>query len=154
MILPVDTCWWVLPTKGAGAYRRRNMMSENREKQTVERNLPRSAWGPGHSGNPGGRPKVAAEVRDLAREHGDSAMKRLVALMDSRNPAIALRAAEAVLDRGYGRPLQAMKLTEDPPEKPKTLDLQKLTDEEFKEFMNARKAMRQLIEKYREAPTP
>ena len=129
-------------------------MSENREKQTVKRNLPRSAWGPGQSGNPGGRPKVAAEIRDLAREYGSKAIERLVALVDSRNPAIALRAAEAVLDRGYGRPLQAMKLTEDPPEKPKTLDLQKLTDEEFKEFMNARKAMRRLIEKYHDVPNP
>jgi hypothetical protein len=127
-------------------------MSENREKQTMKRKVPRSAWGPGQSGNPGGRPEIAAEVRDLAREHGSNAIARLVALMDSQNQTVALRAAEAVLDRGYGRPLQAMKLTEDPPEKPRGLDLTKLTDEELKEFSNARKAMRRLIEKYNEVP--
>ena len=102
-------------------------MSENREKQTGKRNPPRSAWSPGQSGNPGGRPKVAAEVRDLAREYAGKAIKRLVGLMDSKNQPVALRAAEAVLDRGYGRPLQAMKLPEDPQEKPRSLDLTKFT---------------------------
>ena len=114
-------------------------MSENREKQTGRRTPPRSAWVPGQSGNPGGRPKVAAEIRDLAREHGAKAIERLVALMESKKPAIALRAAEAVLDRGYGRPLQAMKLIEDPPEKSKSIDLKQLTDEELKEFMQCEK---------------
>ena len=97
---------------------------------------------------------MAAKIRDLAREHGAKAIERLVALMDSRKPAVALRAAEAVLDRGYGRPLQAMKLIEDPPEKSKSIDLKQLTDEELKEFINARKAMRRLIEKYTDVPTP
>lgn len=129
-------------------------MSENKEKQTGKRKPPRSAWGPGQSGNPGGRPKVAAEVRDLARAHGCKAIERLVALMDSKNQAVALRAAEAVLDRGYGRPLQAMKLTEDPQEKPRSLDLTKFTDEELKEFSNARKAICRLTEKYSEVPNP
>ena len=129
-------------------------MSENREKQTGKRNPPRSAWSPGQSGNPGGRPKVAAEVRDLAREYAGKAIKRLVGLMDSKNQPVALRAAEAVLDRGYGRPLQAMKLPEDPQEKPRSLDLTKLTDDELREFSNARKVMTRISEKYHEAPTP
>ena len=113
-------------------------MSENRKKQTGKnRKVPHSAWQPGQSGNPGGRPKVAAEVRDLAREHGGMAIDRLVALMDSQNQSVALRAAEAVLDRGYGRPMQAMELTGKdgnplkPQEEPRRLDLSKLTNEEL-----------------------
>jgi hypothetical protein len=60
-------------------------------------------WKRGQSGNPGGRPKVSAEIRDLARNHGAQAIERLVALMDSNNESVAVRAAEALealLDRG------------------------------------------------------
>jgi hypothetical protein len=93
------------------------MTSENRRKQTGRKN-PSSAWRPGQSGNPGGRPKVSAEIRNLAREHGPKAIERLVALMHSQNESVAVRAAEALLDRGYGRPMQGMELREQeaPPE--------------------------------------
>ena len=124
-------------------------MSENREKQTGKRKLPRSAWGPGQSGNPGGRPKIAAEVRDLAREHGGKAIERLVALMHSKNESVAVRAVEAILDRGYGRPMQAMEPTESirPQEPP--CDFSKLTDEEWETLLHARETMRELLEKAR-----
>jgi HEAT repeat protein len=65
----------------------------------------------GRSGNPGGEPKVAAGIRDLAREHSPRAIARLVALMDSENESAAVRAAEALLDRGYSRPMQAVELS-------------------------------------------
>lgn len=66
----------------------------------------------GQSGNPGGRPKVAAEIRDLAQQHGPDAVKKLVALMKSAaREDVQVRAAEALLDRGYGRPGQALELT-------------------------------------------
>jgi hypothetical protein len=77
-----------------------------------KRKIPSSAWRPGQSGNPGGRPKVLAEIRNLAREHGPKAIERLVALMHSKNESVAVRAAEALLDRGYGRPMQGMELSE------------------------------------------
>ena len=81
--------------------------SVNRREQTG-RKTPPSAWKPGHSGNPGGRPNISAEIRNLAREHGPEAIERLVALMHSKNESVAVRAAEALLDRGYGRPLQGV----------------------------------------------
>lgn len=87
-------------------------MSENRQKQTGKRRALKSAWGPGRSGNPGGRPKVAAEVQELARAHGPTAIERLAALMESENENVAIRAAETLLDRGYGRPPQAMVIRE------------------------------------------
>ena len=86
------------------------MRTENRRKETG-RKAPSSAWKPGQSGNPGGRPKVSAEIRDLARDHGAKAIERLVALMHSKNESVAVRAAEALLDRGYGRPVQGMALS-------------------------------------------
>ncbi len=52
--------------------------------------------------------RVAGEIRELARRHGAAAIARLVALMRSENENVAVRAAEALLDRGYGRPIQAL----------------------------------------------
>ena len=65
----------------------------------------------GKSGNPGGRPKVTAAVRELARDHGAKAIERLVELMASENERTAVAACEAVLNRGYGRPAQALTLS-------------------------------------------
>jgi hypothetical protein len=62
----------------------------------------------GESGNPGGRPRVAAEVQEFARQHGPEGIARLITLMRSDNEPVALRAAEALLDRAYGRPPQAI----------------------------------------------
>ena len=86
---------------------------ENRPEQTRPR-LPRSAWAPGRSGNPGGRPKVAAEVRELLREHSSAAVRRLLELVHSKNETVALRASVEILDRGIGRPTHAVEpVTED-----------------------------------------
>ncbi len=81
--------------------------SENRPKQT-RRPAPRSAWRKGQSGNPGGRPRTTLEVRELARQHGPQAIHRLCELMYSRNETVALRAADLVLNRGYGLPTAAI----------------------------------------------
>jgi hypothetical protein len=62
----------------------------------------------GESGNPGGRPKVVAEVRELARTHTADAVGTLVSIMNDPkcSPAARVSAANALLDRGYGKPLQ------------------------------------------------
>jgi hypothetical protein len=62
----------------------------------------------GQSGNPGGRPKVVAEVRELAREHTSKAVETLVSIMSNPKaaPAARVSAANALLDRGYGKPPQ------------------------------------------------
>ena len=62
----------------------------------------------GQSGNPGGRPKVIAEIKELAREHTGKAVETLVSIMTNPKAAAAARvsAANALLDRGYGKPPQ------------------------------------------------
>ena len=62
----------------------------------------------GQSGNPGGRPKVVAEVKALAREHTAEAVQTLVSIMNDPQcaPAARVSAANALLDRGYGKPPQ------------------------------------------------
>lgn len=69
----------------------------------------------GKSGNPGGRPKESAEVKALAREHGPAAIKKLAELMNCGNPRTEVAAAQALLDRGYGKPAQAIVGDDDAP---------------------------------------
>lgn len=62
----------------------------------------------GQSGNPGGRPKETGEVKELARSHGKRAIEKLAALIDSDDERVAVAASEALLNRGYGKPAQAI----------------------------------------------
>lgn len=62
----------------------------------------------GQSGNPGGRPKESDDVRELARQHGPDAIAKLVSWMNSDNPKASVSASQALLDRGYGKPVQAI----------------------------------------------
>jgi len=63
---------------------------------------------PGKSGNPGGRPKENAEVKRLAQSHGPRAIERLAELMNGDDPRVAVAASQAILDRGFGKPVQAI----------------------------------------------
>jgi hypothetical protein len=65
---------------------------------------------PGQSGNPGGRPKGVAEVMALARTYTKEAVETLAEIMRNGKspPAARVAAANGLLDRGYGRPPQAL----------------------------------------------
>lgn len=69
---------------------------------------PRTAWKPGQSGNPNGRPKIVGEIRDIARQHTAEAMNALAQIVkDKKAPQSArVAAATQLLDRGYGKPTQ------------------------------------------------
>ena len=63
----------------------------------------------GQSGNPSGRPKTDSPLRVLARAHTQEALDTLVSLMRSAEAeAVRERAAEALLDRGWGKPQQSV----------------------------------------------
>ena len=63
---------------------------------------------PGQSGNPGGRPKGVAEVVELARKHTKDAMAALHSIATGIDvpPAARVSASVALLERGWGKPLQ------------------------------------------------
>lgn len=63
----------------------------------------------GQSGNPGGRPKGTA-LREICQARTEEAINTLLEIMRNRKaPAVArARAAEAILDRGWGKPPQAI----------------------------------------------
>lgn len=64
---------------------------------------------PGQSGNPGGRPKESNVVRELARAHTERAIAVLSLALD--DPKLCVAAAQALLDRGWGKPAQGVELS-------------------------------------------
>lgn len=71
----------------------------------------------GRSGNPGGRPKVVGEIRELARQHGrPRAINELARLaVKGRSESVRVAAIRELLDRGYGKPTQSFDGTFDGP---------------------------------------
>ena len=71
---------------------------------------------PFEKGNPGGpgRPKMTEKQREakkMAKELAGEAMDILAQWMRSDNPAAAVKAAEAIIDRAEGKPTQEVKNT-------------------------------------------
>jgi type IV pilus biogenesis protein CpaD/CtpE len=65
------------------------------------------AFAPGQSGNPGGRSKESARIKALASSYAETAIRKLVKIMEeSPDEKNALAAANALLDRGIGKPAQ------------------------------------------------
>jgi hypothetical protein len=67
----------------------------------------------GTSGNPKGRPKEHEDVKRAAREYTVESIARLAHWMRSDDPRASVMAAEKLLDRGWGRPSQDLKLQGD-----------------------------------------
>lgn len=63
---------------------------------------------PGQSGNPSGRPKSDATIKELAKSHTQEAIETLVEIASNKKASANARvsAATALLDRGWGRPHQ------------------------------------------------
>jgi len=60
----------------------------------------------GKSGNPLGRPKD--EIAPLARAKCKKAFETLLSLLDSDDESIQLKASIAIIERGYGKPIQTI----------------------------------------------
>lgn|GEM_PF-1294816 len=65
-------------------------------------------WKPGQSGNPKGRPKKLVDIAALASEHGPKCVAVVVELLDDPDSRIRLAAAVALLERGFGKPVQPL----------------------------------------------
>ena len=64
---------------------------------------------PGHSGNPGGRPRDEHKLAELARSYTSEAVETLVELMRfGKDERVRGTAAQALLDRGWGKPKQEL----------------------------------------------
>jgi hypothetical protein len=62
---------------------------------------------------PGAVSKAKRELADMAKDHADSALNVLKSIMENdQEPASArVSAANAIIDRGYGKPPQALQHT-------------------------------------------
>lgn len=62
----------------------------------------------GQSGNPSGRPKADKTICEMARMHTREAIDVLLAIVRNQKAPSASRvqACNAILDRGWGRPIQ------------------------------------------------
>lgn len=68
----------------------------------------RGTFAPGHSGNPGGRVGLPADVRAQLEAGAPAAVAKLVELIHSKDDRVALAASEALLSRLYGKPTLAV----------------------------------------------
>lgn len=76
--------------------------------QTIPQSRTKSGqFAPGQSGNPGGRPRDEHRVADLARGYTVEAIDTLVELMrHGKDERVRGTAAQALLDRAWGKPRQ------------------------------------------------
>ena len=57
----------------------------------------------GQSGNPAGRAKMPAEVREMLMAKAQDAAQVYIKFLNDDDPRVALRAAELLLDRAFGK---------------------------------------------------
>lgn len=66
-----------------------------------------SKWKPGQSGNPGGRKRTDQDLQALIRSYCPMAIQTLAEIArNGTNERARVMAATALLDRGYGKPIQ------------------------------------------------
>lgn len=76
--------------------------------------MPRGGARPGAGRKPGQVNQITKDLRSKAREHADEALKTLVDVMrHGESQAVRKDAANAILDRGYGRPGQHVEIDAD-----------------------------------------
>lgn len=79
------------------------------EKSPKQRKATAGSWQKGFCPNPGGRPKAAYDIQALARQYTEKALAALYEALD--DPRSRVAAAQALLDRGYGRAIQRQEHT-------------------------------------------
>lgn len=77
------------------------------EKDSETNTLPRSK-------SKRGRPKITPSMRlkETFQLHGEEALRRLLQLMRQDDARVSLAATQEILNRGYGRPSQAVEVTQ------------------------------------------
>jgi Family of unknown function (DUF5681) len=62
----------------------------------------------GESGNPGGRPKLPTDIREAFKARTQEALEVLTRCLHSDDDRIPIMAAQAILDRGFGKRVQSV----------------------------------------------
>ena len=85
-------------------------LAQNSDATAKRARGPGRPFQPGQTGNPGGRPRIANNVREIARQHTDDAIRALVEVVQDKAHPQRVAAANALLDRGYGKPIQQVEV--------------------------------------------
>lgn len=98
-------------------------MSESRPSETPKRKAPKSAFKPGQSGNPGGRPKAVRELLEVARAACPETLAYLVRVRDDEGEETRARleAGKILLAYGLGAP----------PKQPEADPIESMSDDEL-----------------------
>lgn len=111
---------------------KQNLSTANSDKNNAKKKRTLSPgmkpWQPGQSGNPNGRPVMPPDVKEALQAGSKRAAERLVELIESDDPRVATVAAQAVLDRLYGKPAQQVDANINKTETVAVLHLQALQD--------------------------
>ena len=101
----------------------------------------------GESGNPGGRPKLPTEIRAMFQARSQQALEVLTRCLQSGDDRVAMMAAQAILDRGYGRPTQSIdaNINDDPVRYIVELPKKSATTQEWLEDIRREDAGRALV---------
>ena len=101
----------------------------------------------GQSGNPGGRSKLPADIREAFKAKAPQALEVLTRCLQSGDDRIAMMAAQAILDRGYGRPTQSIdaSINDDPVRYIVELPKKSATTQEWLEDIRREDAERSLV---------
>ena len=101
----------------------------------------------GESGNPGGRPKFPAEMREMFRVKAPEAFEVLSRHLQSPDAKVAIAAATQILDRAYGRPVQSIdaNINDDPVRYIVELPKKSATTQEWLEDIRREDAGRALV---------
>lgn len=65
---------------------------------------------PGKSGNPAGRPKMPPELLQQIKDACPAAIEKIIKIANGKDPDLALKACEVLLNRAWGKPAQAVDL--------------------------------------------
>ena len=104
-------------------------------------------FAPGASGNPGGRPKLPGEMREMFQAKAPEAFEVLCKHLHATDPRVSVSAATQILDRAYGRPVQSIdaNINDDPVRYIVELPKKSATTEEWLEGIRREDMAKSLI---------
>ena len=104
-------------------------------------------FAPGWSGNPTGRPKLPAEMKEMFQAKAPEAFEVLCKHLHATDPRVSVSAATQILDRAYGRPVQSIdaNINDDPVRYIVKLPEKSATTEEWLEGIRREDAGRSLV---------